>query len=160
PGGQVNGGEITPPVAAGAGSGSGSGSSSGSTVTSSALPGHANSIGTGTNFSQGINGLHMGVVTSSLSVFVSALESITDTTVLANPKVLALNKQKGEVIVGRKDGYLTTTVTQTSTVQTVDFLDTGTRLIFRPFIGDDGYIRMEIHPEDSSGGLNGSNLPF
>jgi type IV pilus assembly protein PilQ len=45
-------------------------------------------------------------------------------------------------------------------VQTVDFLDTGTRLIFRPFIGDDGYIRMEIHPEDSSGGLTSSNLPF
>ena len=38
-----------------------------------------------------------------------ALEGVTDTTVLANPKVLALNKQKGEVIVGRKDGYLTTT---------------------------------------------------
>src|SRR5205807_1086567 len=60
----------------------------------------------------------------------------------------------------RKDGYLTSTVTQTSTVQTVDFLDTGTRLIFRPYIGDDGYIRMEIHPEDSSGGLNDANLPF
>ena len=88
-----------------------------------------------------------------MSVFLSALEGITDTTVLANPKVLALNKQKGEVIVGRKDGYLTTTTTDTSTVQTVEFLDTGTRLIFRPFIGDDGYIRMEIHPEDSSGGL-------
>ena len=31
---------------------------------------------------------------------------------------------------------------------------------FRPYVGTDGYIRMEIHPEDSSGGLNGSNLPF
>lgn len=46
-------------------------------------------------------------------------------------------------------------------MQTVEFLDTGTRLIYRPYIGDDGYIRMEIHPEDSSGGLQGSsNLPF
>src|SRR6185295_1507773 len=74
---------------------------------------------------------------------------------------LALNKQKGEVIVGNKDGYLTTTVTESAQTQTVEFLDTGTRLVFRPFIGDDGYIRMEIHPEDSSGGLQGSsNLPF
>jgi type IV pilus assembly protein PilQ len=64
------------------------------------------------------------------------------------------------VIVGRKDGYLTTTVTDSATVQTVEFLDTGTRLIFRPYIGDDGYVRMEIHPEDSSGGLTGANLPF
>jgi type IV pilus assembly protein PilQ len=45
-------------------------------------------------------------------------------------------------------------------VQSVDFLDTGTRLIFRPYIGDDGYIRMEVHPEDSSGGLTQANLPF
>jgi type IV pilus assembly protein PilQ len=81
--------------------------------------------------------------------------------VLANPKVLALNKQKGEVIVGRKDGYMTSTTTESSTVQTVEFLETGTRLVFRPYIGDDGYIRMEIHPEDSSGGLAGqANLPF
>jgi hypothetical protein len=51
-------------------------------------------------------------------------------------------------------------VTESATVQTVDFLDTGTRLVFRPYIAEDGYVRMELHPEDSSGGLTGSNLPF
>jgi type II secretory pathway component HofQ len=55
---------------------------------------------------------------------------------MANPKVLALNKQRGEVIVGRRDGYLTTTVTETAAVQTVEFLETGTQLIFRPYFGD------------------------
>ncbi len=106
-------------------------------------------------------GLRVGLVNNNVAVFIQALESLTNTTVLANPKILALNKQKGEVIVGRKDGYLTTTVTQSSSVQTVEFLDTGTRLIFRPYIGDDGYIRMEIHPEDSSGGLtSNANLPY
>jgi type IV pilus assembly protein PilQ len=109
----------------------------------------------------GGGGLNIGVVKNNVGVFVQALEGITDTVVLANPKVLALNKQKGEVIVGRKDGYMTSTTTESSTVQTVEFLETGTRLVFRPFIGDDGYIRMEIHPEDSSGGLAGeANLPF
>jgi type II secretory pathway component HofQ len=89
------------------------------------------------------------------------LEGTTDTTVLANPKVLALNKQKGEVIVGNETGYLTTTTTETSSTQTIEFLKTGTRLVFRPFIADDGYIRMEVHPEDSSGGLQtAANLPF
>lgn len=117
--------------------------------------------GTGNNFSNSVNGgLRLGFVNSDIAVFISALESITDTTVLANPKVLALNKQKGEVLVGREDGYLTTTVTESSAVQTVEFLQTGTRLIFRPYIGNDGYIRMEIHPEDSSGGLSDANLPF
>lgn len=122
---------------------------------------NVSSIGTGNSFASGVNGgLKVGFVSDNVSVFLSALEGVTDTTILANPKILALNKQKGEVIVGRKDGYYTTTVTQSSTTQTVEFLDTGTRLIFRPFIGDDGYVRMEIHPEDSSGGLTASNLPF
>jgi type IV pilus assembly protein PilQ len=110
--------------------------------------------------SVGGNGLQVGLVKNNIAMFINALEGITDTTILANPKVLALNKQKGEVIVGREDGYLTTTVTDSASVQTVQFLETGTRLIFRPYIGDDGYIRMEIHPEDSSGGLGTGNLPY
>ena len=119
------------------------------------------SIGTGNSFSSMVpGGLKLGFVSDNVSVFLAALEGVTDTTVLANPKVLAVNKQKGEVIVGRKDGYITSTTTQTATVQTVEFLDTGTKLIFRPFVGEDGYIRMELHPEDSSGGLSGANLPF
>ncbi len=85
---------------------------------------------------------------------------MTDATIIANPKILTLNKQRGEIIVGRRDGYLTTTVTETAAIQTVEFLETGTQLLFRPFIGNDGYIRMEIHPEDSAGGLTSANLPF
>lgn len=111
----------------------------------------------------GTNGLQFAMVYNNIALFINALESVTDTTILANPKILALNKQHGEVVVGREDGYLTTTVTQTTSTQTVEFLQTGTTLSFRPFIGDDGYIRMEIHPEDSSGGINtlgGQNLPF
>lgn len=98
-------------------------------------------------------GMTIGVIKDNVGVFVRALESVTDTIVLANPKVLALNKQKGQVIVGRRDGYLTTTVTETQAIQTVEFLETGTQLIFRPFIGDDGYVRMELHPEDSVGNV-------
>jgi type IV pilus assembly protein PilQ len=105
-------------------------------------------------------GVTFGIIKDQMSIFLRALEQVTDTTVLANPKILALNKQRGEVIVGRRDGFLTTTVTETTAVQTVDFLETGTQLVFRPFIGDDDYVRMEIHPEDSTGGLNEANLPF
>ncbi len=96
-------------------------------------------------------GMTVGVIKDHVGVFVRALESITDTEVLANPKILALNKQRAHVIVGRRDGYLTTTVTETQAIQTVEFLETGTQLVFRPFIGDDGFVRMELHPEDSAG---------
>lgn len=104
-------------------------------------------------------GLTIGIIEDDVALFIRALEEVTDTTVLANPKVLALNKQKGQVIVGRRDGYLTTTVTETQAIQTVEFLETGTRLIFRPFVGDDGFIRVELHPEDSVGLVNASGLP-
>ena len=117
-------------------------------------------VGTGTNFTQGVGGLKVGFVSDNVSVFLSALEQTTDTTIMANPKVLALNRQQGEVFVGNEDGYITTVTTETTTSQSVESLKTGTRLIFRPYIAEDGYVRMEIHPEDSTGGLTSSNLPF
>jgi hypothetical protein len=33
-------------------------------------------------------------------------------------------------------------------------------LTFRPYVGEDGVVRMEIHPKDSTGGLTTANLPF
>lgn len=105
-------------------------------------------------------GFTFGIIKDQVSLFIQALEQISDTEILANPKILALNKQVGQVIVGRRDGYFTTTVTQTAAIQSVEFLETGTILTFRPFIGDDGYVRMEIHPKDSSGGVSDRGLPF
>ena len=104
-------------------------------------------------------GLRIGIIKDQVAVFIRALEQVTDITVLANPKVLGLNKQKAQVIVGRRDGFLTTTVTATQAIQSVEFLETGTQLIFRPFIADDGYIRVELHPEDSVGFVNAQGLP-
>src|SRR5688572_14034252 len=78
---------------------------------------------------------------------------------MANPKVLVLNKQKGSVHVGSEQGYRTAITTETATADNVKFLETGTRLNFRPFVGDNGNIRMEIQPEDSSGSVNAQGLP-
>ena len=123
---------------------------------------HHTNMTTRTDFNDAIpdGGFTFGIVKGSISIFIRALEQITDTIVLANPKIQVVDKQHGEVIVGRRDGYLTTTVTETAAVQTVEFLETGTQLIFRPYIGHDDHIRMEIHPKDSTGGLTAANLPF
>jgi len=108
----------------------------------------------------GGSGLRIGITSGDVAAIVTALETVTDTTVLANPKILAINKQLGQVYIGTKIGYVSqTTQTQTSTTQAVQFLDTGTKLSFRPYIGDDGYIRMDIHPKDSSGTLKANNIP-
>jgi len=112
-----------------------------------------------TDFSPVKGGMTFGVFGSDVAFFISALETINDVTVLANPKLLVVNKQRGEVLIGKRDGYLTTTVTETAEMQTVEFLETGTSLIVRPFIGKDDHIRMEIHPEDSDGGVTALGLP-
>jgi type IV pilus assembly protein PilQ len=105
-------------------------------------------------------GLSIGYLKDGVAVFVRALQASTDATVLANPHVVTLNKQRGEVLLGRRDGYRTTTTTQTSTTENIEFLETGTRLIFRPFVMGEDLVRLEIHPEDSNGGLNQDGLPF
>ena len=81
---------------------------------------------------------------------------------MANPKILAVNKQLGQVYIGTKLGYREADViTDGGATQegAVKFLDTGTKLSFRPYIGSDGYIRMQIHPKDSTGSLNANGVP-
>lgn len=107
-------------------------------------------------------GLSVGIVQSKVRMFIRALEEVTDTTILANPKILALNKQAGKLLIGDEDGYLTTTVVSDggTATQQVAFLETGTKLQFRPYICKDGMIRMEISPEQSTGGISAStDLP-
>jgi hypothetical protein len=41
----------------------------------------------------------------------------------------------------------------------VQFLETGTVLTFRPYIGNDGYIRMDIDPKDSTATFNVDKVP-
>ncbi|MBI4881091.1 MAG: hypothetical protein HY812_15755 [Planctomycetes bacterium] len=106
------------------------------------------------------DGLHIGLVAGNVALFIEALEKVTDTTILANPRVLAVDRQPAEIIIGAKLGYLTTTTTETATVQEVEFLDTGTQLRFRPYIAGDGFVRLEIHPENSTGVVDpASGLP-
>ncbi len=100
---------------------------------------------------------------SQITAAITAEEGISSVTVLANPKIMALNKQAGYLNIGRETGYTkSTTQNETGTTTSVDFLVSGTILKFRPYICDDGYIRMELSPELSSTSLrdaNGTSLP-
>ena len=104
---------------------------------------------TNVNFDQG--GLKFGYLDGNVGAFFDALESVGDTDVIAKPRLTVLNKHRAEILIGDKKGYVSTTVTETSSTQTVDFLETGVQLRLRPFISRDGIIRMEIHPELSDG---------
>ena len=90
-----------------------------------------------------------GIIGGDVAVFLTLLDEASDTPIISNPKIVTLNRQPGRVLVGRKVGYLQTTSTDTATTQTVEFLDTGTQLNFRPFVTKDGLIRMELKPQVS-----------
>jgi len=127
-----------------------------------AVNGTTTSAGTSFNTNLSGGGLSIGIVKNNIGMFIEALESITDVVTVGNPKVLTLNRQLGKVIVGSEDGYITTEVSTTTATQTVEFLKTGVQLNFRPFVMDDGYIRMELNTEDSDGGVRvdgGFTLP-
>jgi type II secretory pathway component GspD/PulD (secretin) len=101
----------------------------------------------------GASGISIGVTFDNISALITALETVSDVTIMANPKILALNKQAGKLSIGREDGYqsLTNVSEGGTSTQEVEFLESGTVLEFRPFIGKDGLIRMEIRPEQSNG---------
>lgn len=103
-----------------------------------------------TSFTTG--GLAVAFLDSNLGAFIDALEEINETNVIATPRLMVMNKQRAEIQIGRQQGYVSSTVqTETSTTASMQMLDTGTILRLRPFISPDGLIRMEVHPELSSG---------
>ena len=105
------------------------------------------------NTATGPSNFKVGLVAGDASVFVRALDQVTDTMVLARPRIMALNRQRAQVMVGKRVAYLSTTATDTTTTQTVQYLDTGVKLMFRPFISKDDTIRMELYPSVSSAEL-------
>ncbi len=103
----------------------------------------------GVSFTDG--GLKFAYLDANVAMFIKALEKIGDTNVISTPRLLTLNKQRAEILIGAELGYVSTTVTETTATQSIDFLSVGTQLRLRPFISSDGMIRMEIHPELSTG---------
>jgi type IV pilus assembly protein PilQ len=102
-----------------------------------------------------------GTPTSSLRIqgqdltgILEAIKATTDAKTLASPKVAVLNNQEASMQVGAKIGYLLTTTTQTSTLQSVDFLNVGVILNVLPSITDDGQVLIHVKPQVSTGRIN------
>jgi len=115
-------------------------------ATSSPIGGAQSVVG---NTQTGDAGIKLGIASGDSAVFIRALDSVTDTTLIASPKITVLDRQRGNILVGEEVAYLSTTVTETSETQTVEFLEVGTQLSVRPFVAEDGSIRLELRPSVS-----------
>jgi hypothetical protein len=88
---------------------------------------------------------------SHFTSIVEALSTQAAAKTLASPKVLVLNGQEARIQVGKQLGYYVQTTTETSTTQSVNFLDVGTILRVTPRISCDNQILMRVKPEVSDG---------
>jgi type II secretory pathway component GspD/PulD (secretin) len=104
-------------------------------------------------------GLKLGFITSNVSGFIRAIETTNKIDVLATPRILVLNKQRAAIQLGQRLGFRNTVTNLVSSLQVVQFLSIGTLLALRPFVTGEGLIRMEIHPEKSTGQLDASGIP-
>lgn len=96
---------------------------------------------------------------NNLDVLIEALKTTNDTKTLASPKIFVANGQEARIQIGQKLGYFVTTTTQTSTLQNVNFLNTGVVMRVTPQISNDGRVVMAVRPEVSTGKISAAGLP-
>ena len=94
----------------------------------------------------------------SLTVPYGLLQNSASANILANPHLLVTNHKTAEITTGSKIGYSTTAVTSTTTIQNMNFLETGISLKITPHISDSGEILMELAPSISEGKVD-NNMP-
>lgn len=105
-------------------------------------------------------GFMLGLESTDLDGMVEALCSNSNTRTLAAPKVLVVNGQEARIQIGSRFGYFVTTTTQTSSLQSVNFLDIGVLLQVQPTITHDGQVMLMVSPKVSGGRINpDSGLP-
>ena len=67
-------------------------------------------------------GLEFAFLDGNLGAFLDALETTNDIDVIATPRLMVLNKHRAEIQIGKQEGYVNTTITETSASQSVEFL--------------------------------------
>lgn len=96
-------------------------------------------------------GLFAQIISGNVEAYLSAMLNKLNYDIVASPRIATVNHKPAYILIGSKLGYRTSIISQTSTVQQVNFLETGTKLTITPHVSDDGFIRMTIAPKISDG---------
>lgn len=85
---------------------------------------------------------------------IKALQTFGDTKVLSSPHIAAMNGEEARILVGRREAYVTSTVTQAqstaATAESIQFIDVGVKLYVTPTITDSDFVTLKIRPEVSA----------
>jgi len=82
------------------------------------------------------------------------LQSVGKTNILSTPQIAVVENEEAKILVGTREAYVTSAVTQTAsaatTAEQVTFVDVGLQLKVLPTINEEGFVSMKIKPEVSS----------
>lgn len=106
------------------------------------------------NLSSAFGKLTVGTV--DVNKFVTqlrAMNGVSDTKILSNPKILAVNNEESRIHIGDTVPYIISTTVGTANPvisEDVRFVDVGLKLNVMPTINDDGMVTLRLKPEISS----------
>jgi type II secretory pathway component GspD/PulD (secretin) len=94
------------------------------------------------------------VAENDVTATIKALHVFGDTKVLSSPHIAAMSGEDARILVGRREAFVTSTVTQAqstaSTAETIQFIDVGVKLFVTPTVSDSRFVTLKIRPEVSS----------
>ncbi|MBT8117978.1 MAG: hypothetical protein KJO66_09105 [Gammaproteobacteria bacterium] len=117
------------------------------------------SIGTQGLSTPGSPGLFFDLVKPDVQVVLNALRTRDRLRTLSTPKLLALEGQEAETIIGDRLGYNVTTTIDNVTTTSTEFLESGVILKVKPSVDEQNRIFLKIHPEVSTGSVSQDGVP-
>ncbi len=100
---------------------------------------------------------------------IDMLHTFGNTKTLAAPQLTVEHNQEASILVGTREAFVTSTVSQasstTTTSESITFVDVGVKLKLQPTINKDNFISLKITPEVSSVGrtittANANEIPI
>ncbi|MCP5149302.1 MAG: hypothetical protein H6983_12455 [Ectothiorhodospiraceae bacterium] len=100
------------------------------------------------------SGFFLRLVSPELQLFIDSLSAKGRVRTLSTPRLMVLEHQPAEVLVGDRLGFRVTTTVNQVTTESVEFVESGVILKVRASVDRDGQILMELHPEVSNGSIS------
>lgn len=116
----------------------------------------------GSGFADGSSGeplLTLRVDGRDMNSLIELIRRHSDSRTLASPKISVVNHQEAKIQIGQRLPYSVATTTQTTTVESVEFLEVGIVLTVRPIITADGNVLMSVLPKVSGGKITQNGFP-
>jgi type II secretory pathway component GspD/PulD (secretin) len=107
----------------------------------------------------GSSGFFFDFTNPNIDLVLTALEQDGRVRTLSTPKLIAIDNQEAEVIIGDRRGYTVTTTINQVTSQSIEFLESGVILRVTPHVDDKKHILLNIHPEVSTGTVDTAGIP-